>query len=112
MPLTPTLPSLPRPATLTDAGQKYAAVDTTTEDEFIRNFVYGTWQKMWLSEVLIKRKHNDIIIAGVVCPLPNVSTMHFLIGYTEELLSHLLKCNIKVEVQAVESKKVVTFKHI
>lgn len=99
-------------STLMDPGQKYAAIDTTTEDEFIRNFIFGTWQKMWLSEVLIKRKHNTIVIAGIVCPLPNTSTMHFLIGYTEELLSHFLKWNIKVEVQAVESKKVVTFKHI
>ena len=109
----PTSSLLPQPpATLKDAGQKHAAIDTTTEDEFIRNFVHGTWQKTWLSEVLIKRKHNDITVAGIVCPLPNTDTMHFFIGYTEELLSHILKCNIKVELQAVASKKVVTFKHI
>ena len=87
-------------------------MNITSEDEFIRHFIRGTWYKIWLSEVVIKRQHNNISVSGIVCPLPNKSTVHFLIGYTEELLSHLFKCNVKVWVQAVNSKANVVYKYV
>ena len=87
-------------------------MNAVLEDQFIRKFVIGTWYKVWLSEVVIKRRHNDLILCGIVCPLPSVSTIHFLIGYTEELLSHLLKYNVKVEVQCVPSIRNVVYKHV
>lgn len=87
-------------------------MNTVIEDQFIRKFVLGTWYKLWLSEVVIKRRHNDVIICGVVCPLPSTSAVHFLTGYTEELLSYLLKYNVKVEVQCVPSRKFIVHKYI
>ena len=82
------------------------------EDNFIRKFILGTWQDTWLSEVVIKRRHNVITVCGVVCPLPSVRTMHFLIGYAEELLTHMFKCNVKMEIQCVDGKSSVVYKHI
>ena len=82
------------------------------EDDFIRQFILGTWYKIWLSEVVIKRQHNNILICGIVCPLPTRNTVHFLTGYTEELLSHLFKCNVTVWVQAVNSKADIVHKHV
>lgn len=87
-------------------------MNTVIEDQFIRKFILGTWYKVWLSEVVIKRRHNDIIICGVVCPLPTIATVQFLMGYTEELLSHMLKSNVKMEVQCVPSRKTLIHKHI
>lgn len=87
-------------------------MNTVIEDQFIRKFILGTWYKLWLSEVVIKRRHNDVVICGIVCPLPSISAVHFLTGYTEELLSHLLKYNVKVEVQCVPSRKSIIHKYI
>lgn len=101
--------SLFSPGTL-KGGQHPAEI--AIEDQFIRKFVYGTWGQTWLSEVVIKRRHNDLVVCGVVCPLPKKSNMHFLIGFAEELLSHLFKCNVKMEIQCVNSKQELVFKYI
>lgn len=84
--------------------------NTAVEDQFIRKFILGTWYKVWLSEVVIKRRHNDVVICGIVCPLPKISTVYFLMGYTEQLLSHMLKYNVTMEVQCVPSRKNVIHK--
>lgn len=82
------------------------------EDRFIRKFITGTWYKLWLSEVVVKRQHNNITVCGIVCPLPTISTIYFLIGYSETLLSHLLKSNVRVEVQCVKNKQELVYKLI
>ncbi|KAL5476168.1 hypothetical protein EMCRGX_G026082 [Ephydatia muelleri] len=82
------------------------------DDEFIRKFVRGTWQKTLMSDVVIKRRHREIVIAMMVCPLPSVAAMHFLTSYTETLLSHLFKALVRVELQAVRGKNNVIFKYI
>ena len=82
------------------------------EDQFIRSFIDGTWNKTWLSEIVIKRVHNDVNITGIVCPLPSVRTMHFLIGYAEELLTHILKLNVRMYVQCVNNKSYLVHKTI
>lgn len=87
-------------------------MEVVIEDQFIRKFILGTWYKVWLSEVVIKRRHNDIVVCGIVCPLPSMSAIYFLMGYTEELLSHLLKYNVKMEVQCVPSRRSVIHKHV
>lgn len=87
-------------------------METVIEDQFVRKFMLGTWYKVWLSEVVIKRRHNNMVICGIVCPLPSLSAIHFLTGYTEELLSHLLKYNVKVEVQCVPSRRSVIHKYV
>ena len=87
-------------------------MQVAVEDSFIRRFILGTWDKMWLSEVVIKRRHNTIVVCGIVSPLPSIKTTHFLIGYAEELLTHMLKCNVKVDIQCVNSKNDLVFKRI
>lgn len=72
----------------------------------------GTWQKTLMSDVVIKRRHREIVVAMMACPLPSVAAMHFLTGYTEQLLSHLFKAVVRVELQAVRGKSNVIFKYI
>ncbi|KAL4239625.1 28S ribosomal protein S24 [Mactra antiquata] len=96
---------------LKDEGRKS---ETLIEDEFIRNFMMGTWHRMIVSDIVIKRKHNMINIAFYVNRRRSlaISKVYFLVGYTEELLSCLLKCPVKLEIQSVESDKDMIFKYI
>jgi small subunit ribosomal protein S24 len=72
----------------------------------------GTWHNLFESEVIIKRQHNIIRIAGIVRQGISGRKMYFLIGYCEELLSFWLQCPVKLELQTVGEKKDVTFKYI
>ncbi|GLV40256.1 mitochondrial ribosomal protein S24 [Carabus blaptoides fortunei] len=40
--------------------------ETAMEDVFIRKFMTGTWHSLFVSEIIIKRQHNVIRIAGLV----------------------------------------------
>lgn len=86
--------------------------ETAIEDEFMRRFVTGTWHNLFLSEVIVKRQHNLIRIAGIIQRSIPPRKMYFLIGYTEELLSYWLQCPVKLELQTVNDRKDVTFKYI
>nr|ACI90373.1 hypothetical protein [Philodina roseola] len=85
--------------------------ETVTDDLFIRQFLYGTWHNLFASEVIIKRRHNMIILSGLVTRTIHPRQMYFLIGYTEEILSALLKSPVKMEIQSVENKDDVIFTH-
>uniref|UniRef100_A0A915JA73 ubiquitinyl hydrolase 1 n=1 Tax=Romanomermis culicivorax TaxID=13658 RepID=A0A915JA73_ROMCU len=78
---------------------------TAAEDEIIRRLINGTWHQLFASELVIKRRGNLIIIAGIVERKIATAKMYFLIGYTEELLSLLLKQPVKMELQSVADKK-------
>uniref|UniRef100_A0A1B6I5Y3 28S ribosomal protein S24, mitochondrial n=1 Tax=Homalodisca liturata TaxID=320908 RepID=A0A1B6I5Y3_9HEMI len=86
--------------------------ETAVDDEFIRRFVTGTWHNLFLSEIIIKRQHNLIRVAGIVHRGIPARKMYFLIGYTEELLSYWLQCPLKLELQTVDDRKDVVFKYI
>jgi len=86
--------------------------ETAVEDVFIRKFMTGTWHDLFESEVIIKRQHNIIRIAGIIRQSISARKMYFLIGYCEELLSFWLQCPVKLELQTVAEKKIVTFKYI
>ncbi|XP_013789675.1 28S ribosomal protein S24, mitochondrial-like [Limulus polyphemus] len=86
--------------------------ETAIEDMFIRKFMSGTWHKLFLSEVIIKRRHNMIFIGGIVHQAIHARKMYFLLGYTEEILSYILKCPVKLELQTVSDRKDVVFKYI
>ncbi|EEZ97275.1 small ribosomal subunit protein uS3m [Tribolium castaneum] len=86
--------------------------ETAIEDIFIRKFMTGTWHALFLSEIIIKRQHNIIRIAGIVRRSVSARKMYFLIGYTEELLSFWLQCPVKVELQTVADRRDVVFKYI
>ena len=64
---------------------------------------------MFASEVIIKRRHNMIILSGLVTRTIHPRRMYLLIGYTEEILSALLKTPVKMEIQAIENKDDVIF---
>lgn len=78
---------------------------------FIRKFITGTWHALFLSEIIIKRQHNIIRIAGIISRAVPARKMYFLIGYTEELLSYWLQCPVKLELQTAEKADVI-FKYI
>ena len=83
------------------------------EDMFIRKFLKGTWSGgMFLSEIIIKRQHNTVRIAGIIKPLVIPRKMYFLIGYSEEMLSLWLKCPVKLELQIVNDPNDIVFKYI
>lgn len=86
--------------------------ETAVEDEFMRRFLRGTWHNLFLSEIIIKRQHNIIRLGGIVERSIHPRKMYFLIGYTEELLSHWLQCPVKMEIQTVENRKDVVFRYI
>jgi len=72
----------------------------------------GTFHNLMLSEVIIKRRQNLIVICGLMYRGIAPRKMYFLQGYTEELLSCLLKRPVRVELQTVESRKDMIFKWI
>lgn len=86
--------------------------ETAIEDMFIRQFMRGTWHALFASEVIIKRQHNIIRIAGIITRAVSPSKIYFLTGYTEELLSYWLQCPVKIELVTTNSKKDVIFKYI
>jgi len=86
--------------------------ETAVEDMFIRQFMMGTWHNLFASEIIIKRQHNIIRIAGIITRTIAPYKIYFLTGYTEELLSYWLQCPIKVELVTIENKKEMIFKYI
>lgn len=88
------------------------ASETAVEDMFVRKFMTGTWHSLFVSEIIIKRQHNIIRIAGIIRQSISPRKIYFLIGYTEDLLSFWLQCPVKLELQCVADKKDVIFKYI
>ncbi|OQR68916.1 28S ribosomal protein S24-like [Tropilaelaps mercedesae] len=88
------------------------AAETTFEDFFIRKFMIGTWHRLFVSQILIKRRHNIIYIGGVVERSFMPRKMYFLIGYTEEMLSYIMKCPVKLELQSTSSARDMVYKYI
>ena len=93
-------------------GEDKHTSETTVEDFFIRKFITGTWPNLLASEIIIKRRANLVIIAGLVTQSVQPGKMYFLHGYTTELLSNLLKRPVKLEFQTVSQRKDVYFKWI
>ncbi|KAI4480787.1 hypothetical protein M0804_009884 [Polistes exclamans] len=85
--------------------------ETALEDVFIRRFMTGTWHNLFVCEVIIKRQHNIIRIAGIVDRVIHPGKMYFLTGYTEEFLSRYLQCIVKLEI-VTGYKRDTTFKYI
>nr|CAG4643616.1 EOG090X0I6M [Ilyocryptus agilis] len=88
------------------------AAETAVDDVFIRRFVTGTWHDLFCSEVIIKRQHNIIRIAGIIRQAIPPRKMYFLIGYTEEMLANWLQCPVKLELQTIDNREQTIFKYI
>ncbi|XP_043800533.1 28S ribosomal protein S24, mitochondrial isoform X1 [Apis laboriosa] len=86
--------------------------ETVIEDIFIRNFIEGTWHRLFISEIIIKRQHNIIRIAGIVLRKISPIKMHFLLGYSEQFLSYWLHCPVKMEIVTTANKDDVIYKII
>lgn len=86
--------------------------ETQTEDLIIRKFMAGTWHGLFLSEVIIKRRANMIILGGLITRAINPRKVYFLIGYSEEILSYLFKCPVKIELQTVADKKDIIYTYV
>ncbi|MCL4132241.1 UNVERIFIED_CONTAM: hypothetical protein GTU68_030311 [Idotea baltica] len=86
--------------------------ETAIDDMFIRKFMTGTWHDLFVTEIIIKRQHNMVRIAGIVQARITPLKMYFLIGYCEELLSYWLKGPVKLELQVVKSKDDIIYKYI
>lgn len=86
--------------------------ETAQEDVFIRKFVHGTWPRLLATDVIIKRRANQIILSFMAIRMVNPQKMYFLIGYTEEILSYVLKCIVKLEIQTITSAEELTYKYI
>lgn len=88
------------------------AAETSHEDLFIRKFVHGTWPRLLASDVIIKRRANQIIVSFMAIRMTAPTKFYFLIGYTEEILSYVLKCIVKLEIQTIEDRSDLTYKYI
>lgn len=99
--------SLPRP--VGNLQGEAGAAERVVEDVFIRRFIYGTFHGCLADEVVIKRRGNILVICAVMIQKLIPSKFYFLIGYTEELLSHFYKCPVKIEMQTVEEKVVYKY---
>lgn len=86
--------------------------ETAQEDIFIRKFVHGTWPDMVASDVVIKRRANMIILNFFVVRKVVPLKMYFLIGYTEEILSYVLKSIVRLELQTIDDSKELVYKYI
>ncbi|KOC61244.1 28S ribosomal protein S24, mitochondrial, partial [Habropoda laboriosa] len=86
--------------------------ETAVEDVFIRNFIKGTWHALFGSEIIIKRQHNLIRIAGIVLRKVPPVKVYFLIGYTEYILSCWLHCPVKMEIVTANQKNDIIYKVI
>lgn len=87
-------------------------MESAIEDVFIRRFMTGTWHSLFLSEIIIKRHHNIVRVAGIIRRGFDPRKIYFLTGYTEELLSYYLHCPVKLEIQSVDKKEDVIYKYI
>lgn len=99
--------SLPRP--VGNLQGEAGAAERVVEDVFIRRFIYGTFHGCLADEVVIKRRGNILVICAVMIQKLIPSKFYFLIGYTEELLSHFYKCPVKMEMQTVEERVVYKY---
>ncbi|GFS60504.1 28S ribosomal protein S24, mitochondrial [Trichonephila inaurata madagascariensis] len=97
---------------LLDADDGIRASQTALEDFFIRKFMFGTWHRIFVSDVIIKRRHNLIVISGIIVQNLQVRKLYFLMGYTEEMLSYIFKCPVKMELQSTPERKDIVFKYV
>lgn len=86
--------------------------ETAQEDIFIRRFVHGTWPDLVASDVIIKRRANMIILNFFALRRVSPIKMNFLIGYTEEMISLILKCIVKIELQTIDDPAELTYKYV
>uniref|UniRef100_A0A915MEY7 Uncharacterized protein n=1 Tax=Meloidogyne javanica TaxID=6303 RepID=A0A915MEY7_MELJA len=81
---------------------------TLAQDEIIRRFVraiFYTYLPLTVggTELITKRRGNVVYVAGFLIPKGNMEQIYWLYGFTEEILSNLLKQPVKLELQFIRS---------
>lgn len=87
--------------------------ENSFEDFTIRKFLYGTFHGVLASEIIIKRRFNQIDISFLT-KLPRgfySQKVYFLVGFSEELLSCLFKCVVKIQPQTIINKRDLIFRN-
>ncbi|KAM7540248.1 hypothetical protein Aperf_G00000042605 [Anoplocephala perfoliata] len=84
----------------------------TYQDFLIRLFIRGTFPTYVLSEIIIKRKFNEVFICFNLLNRISSNEFYFLVGYSEQMLSYLLRCPVKVEPRMILNPKDVIFRYI
>ena len=81
------------------------------EDLFIRKFIYGTFYRLTVSEIVLKRRLNILDIIMFVNRNTNTVKYQYLVSYTEEILSKLLRYNVKVHL-LLASQEDMIYKYV
>ena len=68
------------------------------DDIMIRKFIEGVFFELLLSDIIIKRRDNQIIIAFYAAGPQGPIKTYFLVGFCERLLSEMFGCIVKLEV--------------
>ncbi|CAM9802306.1 unnamed protein product [Bubo scandiacus] len=63
----------------------------------------------WRDEAVLKRRANLLVICAVLVRGLAPAKLHFLVGYTETLLSHFYKCPVRLELQTVPARVVYKY---
>ena len=99
-----------------DEARDARGAETTVEDMTIRRFVHGIFPETLRSEIIIKRRHNLIVVACILEVKPHfvqdIEKVYFLIGYSEKILSEWFHRPFKFEFQTVPRKEAVVFKYL
>ncbi|XP_070781096.1 small ribosomal subunit protein uS3m [Enoplosus armatus] len=85
------------------------AAERTTEDVFLRRFMFGTFHSCLANEIVIKRRGNVLVVCALMLQKLPPQKFYFLIGYSESLLSHFYKCPVKIELQTLQDKAVYKY---
>lgn len=86
--------------------------ETLVEDILIRKIVNGFWPTYVMGDVVIKRRANMVYLAFFIQSRLKPEKAYFLAGFTEQILSYLLKCPVKLEVQSGTQSKSMIIKYI
>lgn len=86
--------------------------ETLVEDILIRKIVNGFWPQLVMGDVVIKRRANMVYLAFFIASRLKPEKVYFLAGFTEQILSYLLKCPVKLEVQSGTHPKSMIIKYI
>ncbi|NXS61449.1 RT24 protein, partial [Brachypteracias leptosomus] len=85
------------------------AAERAVEDAFLRRFLRGTFPGILADEVVLKRRGNLLVLCALLGRGLAPAKLHFLVGYTETLLSHFYKCPVRLELQTVPTKVVYKY---
>lgn len=64
----------------------------------IRKFIEGVFYDLLHSDIVIKRRDNQILIAFYAASMQGSIRIYFLVGFCERLLTEMFGCIVKLEV--------------